>query len=169
MVSLGGYGSRSRKRGASVADKVTLDTNILVYAFDRSEGQKHQIAQNLLWLSQGKGALLTAIALGEFFWVLDRKAIVPPRQSRQYLSDLGRLFPVSTYDVDTLLRASTYIANLKLSFWDAVLLSNAEENGCTICFSEDMHDGLKAGNIVVRNPFSAGGLSAAARAALGVP
>jgi len=152
-----------RKKRA-VAERITLDTNVLVYAFDQNETTKQPVANELLWRANDLGAILTTIVLGEFFHVTSRKAVVPPLRARQNLADLITLFPVVGYGTDTLETAALESVAGRLSFWDAVMLACAEEAGCTVCFSEDMADGMKLGNIIVRNPFGPKGLSNAARA-----
>lgn len=149
-----------------MADRITLDSNILIYAFDESEPEKQPIAHDLLWLAQSRGAVLTTTALGEFFWVATRKARVPPQRAHRTLSNLMTLFPVVGYGADALDAATRAVAAGRFSFWDAVILSTADEAGCNLCFSEDMKDGATLGGITVRNPFGAKGLSAAASAAL---
>jgi predicted nucleic acid-binding protein len=149
-----------------VAERITLDTNVLVYAFDPRDAVRQATAQQLLWAAQSAGAPLTTKALGEFFWVVSRKGIAPPAVARQKLSDLISLFKVLQCGPDELEIAAIEVQAQRFAFWDAVLLATAEQGGCTICFSEDMQDGKRLGGITVRNPFGAKGLSAAATAAL---
>ncbi len=149
-----------------MAERITLDSNVLVYAFDPRVPTRRAAAQQLLWASQAAGAILTTIALGEFFWVASRQSIASPMVARQKLSDLITLFPTVSYGTDALEAAAIEVNAQRFSFWDAVLLAAAEEAGCTVCFSEDMKDGAKLGAITVRNPFGPAGLSAAATAAL---
>lgn len=54
----------------------------------------------------------------------------------------------------------------RFSYWDAFLLATAAEAGCTICLSEDMHDGARLGPITVRRPFDGDSLSKTAQALL---
>jgi predicted nucleic acid-binding protein len=151
-----------------VTERVTIDSNILIYAFDRSEPERQKVAQELIWLAQAAGAILTTTALGEFFWVCHRKNLLPPAVARQNLADLALLFEIASFAVDDLLMASIEVAAERFSFWDAVILATAERAGCRICFSEDMRDGAHTGDITVRNPFGPNGLSDAAKEALGV-
>ncbi len=153
-------------RAAGVAERITLDSNVLVYAFDPRDPAKKAAAQQLLWAAQSAGATLTTISLGEFFWVATRKSIASAKIAREKLSDLITLFKVASYDADALEIAAIEVNAGRFSFWDAVMLAAAEQAGCTVCFSEDMADGAKLGNITVRNPFGPKGLSAAAAAAL---
>ena len=149
-----------------MSKRITLDSNILIYAFDPREPKRQAMAQELLWAAQSAGAVLTTITLAEFFWVLSRKSIAPATLAREKLSDLITSFEVVPYNSDALQIAAIEVAARRFSFWDAVLLASASESGCKICFSEDMKDGSRLGDITVRNPFGPKGLSAAAAALL---
>ncbi len=149
-----------------MAERITLDSNVIVYAFDPRDPVKKATAQQLLWASQSAGAILTTVSLGEFFWVATRKSIASPMTAREKLSDLITMFDVVSYGTDALEMAAIEVNAGRLSFWDAVILAAAEQAGCTVCFSEDMQDGARLGGITVRNPFGPKGLSAAAAAAL---
>ncbi|VAX33813.1 hypothetical protein MNBD_NITROSPIRAE03-1807 [hydrothermal vent metagenome] len=56
------------------ADKVFLDTNVIVYAYDKSSGEKHRVAADImmeLWHT-GRGIVSTQV-LQEFFVITTRK------------------------------------------------------------------------------------------------
>ena len=71
--------------------KVFLDTNILIYAHDRSAATKHEIARDTvldLW-NHGQGLLSTQV-LQEFFFSITRKIPHPidVRVGRKIVEDL---------------------------------------------------------------------------------
>ncbi|HEY4941553.1 MAG TPA: PIN domain-containing protein [Rhizomicrobium sp.] len=144
---------------------LTLDANVLVYSQDTQDSFKHAIANELIAGLRHSNAILTALTLGEFFNAAARKFITPTR-ARQVLEDFSTLVPVVSYEPHHLLRAAAEVEVGRFSFWDAVMLSCAEDAGCTICLSEDMSDGARLGNIVVRNPFGPRGLNDEVRAFL---
>ena len=41
----------------------------------------------------------------------------------------------------------------QLSFWDALVLRSAQETGCSVLYSEDLHDGGRFGGTTVLKPF----------------
>ena len=43
---------------------------------------------------------------------------------------------------------------LGVSFWDSLVIAAALEAGCDTFASEDMQDGMKFGNVIVRNIFT---------------
>ena len=69
-----------------------LDTNILVYAYDRSAGQKHALAGQLMeacW--ENENGCLSIQVLQEFFVTVTRKLAMPLeyQTARQIVADLA--------------------------------------------------------------------------------
>lgn len=131
------------------------DTNILVYAYDLSAGEKRTIAKRLveaLWES-GRGALSLQV-LQEFFTTLTRK-VSPPVSAltvRRIVEDLAtwRVHEPGRPDLFAAIDASI---EWGISFWDAMILVAARRSGATVIWSEDLNDGQEYGGVVVRNPF----------------
>ena len=143
----------------------TVDANVLVYTTDPRDPRKLEIASEIVAGLRESNAILTAISLGEFFNVVARKFITPA-DARRRVQDFMTLVPVIAYDERHILRAAAEVEAGRFSFWDAVMLACAEDAGCTVCLSEDMGDGARLGNIVVRNPFGPRGLNEEVRAFL---
>jgi predicted nucleic acid-binding protein len=148
-----------------VDELLTLDANILVYSQDERDLRKHRIASELIAGLRTSNALLTTITLGEFYPVSVRKFMTAV-QARMHVEDFMTLVPVIGYGPIHILRAAVEVEAGRFSFWDAVMLACAEDAGCTICLSEDMADGARLGNVVVRNPFGPRGLNEEIRAFL---
>ena len=131
------------------------DTNIFVYAYDISAGEKRRMAKDLVervWTS-GTGVLSVQI-LQELFVTLTRKAS-PPLQSsaaRQIVEDLTTWNVIEPAGRDVLETIDTCV-RWKLSFWDAMILTTARKAGATVLWSEDLKDGESYDGVVVRNPF----------------
>lgn len=142
-----------------------MDANVLVYTTDPRDPRKLEIASEIVAGLRESNAILTAISLGEFFNVVVRKFITPA-DARRRVQDFMTLVPVIPYDERHILRAAAEVEAGRFSFWDAVMLACAEDAGCTVCLSEDMGDGARLGNIVVRNPFGPRGLDDEVRAFL---
>jgi predicted nucleic acid-binding protein len=90
----------------------------------------------------------------------------PPWQAAQAARNLLTSFPVISATRRSAERGLAEAASGRLSFWDANLLSAAEEGGCTFIISDDMSDGLRLGALEVVHPFAGGSLSDRARAVL---
>jgi predicted nucleic acid-binding protein len=137
-------------------DKCFVDTNILVYAHDRSTGVKHQRARMLLeqlWDS-GQGVLSTQV-LQELCINLRRKAgnPLPVEEVRQLIREYST-WEVVTNTSETVLGALDIEMRYKTSFWDALILQAAEYAGASILYSEDLAAGQRYGSIQVVNPLS---------------
>lgn len=123
-----------------MSDRCFVDTNILVYAHDRSAGSKHQRARQLiedLW-SSGQGVLSTQV-LQELCISVRRKASRPlsVEETRRLLQDyLSWEIVVNT--PASVLQALDIEARYKISFWDALIVQAAESSGVAILYSEDL-------------------------------
>jgi predicted nucleic acid-binding protein len=137
-----------------MSDKCFVDTNILVYAHDRSAGVKHQRAQMLLeqlWDS-GQGVLSTQV-LQELCVNLRRKASqpLPVEEVRQLIRDYST-WEIVTNTAESVLQALDIETRYKTSFWDALIFQAAESSGASILYSEDLATGQRYGAIQVVNP-----------------
>ena len=137
-----------------MSDKCFVDTNILVYAHDRSAGVKHQRAQSLLedlWNS-GQGVLSTQV-LQELCINLRRKVShpLPVAEVRQLIRDYST-WEVVTNTPESVLQALDIEARYKTSFWDALILHAAGSSGASVLYSEDLAVGQNYGAIRIVNP-----------------
>jgi predicted nucleic acid-binding protein len=139
-----------------MSDKCFVDTNILVYAHDRSAGLKHKRARLLiedLWNS-GRGVLSTQV-LQELCINVRRKASRPlsVEDTRRLVQDyLSWEIVVNT--PTSVIQALDIEVRHKISFWDALILQAAESSGVAILYSEDLATGQRYGSIHVVNPLT---------------
>lgn len=135
-------------------DKYFVDTNILIYAHDRSAGWKHDLARQLLenlWIS-GQGVLSTQV-LQEVCINLRRKIArpLPVDEVRRLLQDyLSWEIVVNT--AESVIQALEIEVRYNISFWDALVLQAAESVGAAILYSEDLATGQTYGAVQVLNP-----------------
>jgi predicted nucleic acid-binding protein len=138
-----------------MSDRVFVDTNVLVYAFDRPSGAKHDMARELvrgLWES-ATGVLSTQV-LQEFAVYLRRKVVRPlsTNETRDVLQEyMGWTIIVNT--AQSTLRALEIEERYKISFWDALVIQAAEAAGAEIIYTEDLSDGQSYGGVRAVNPF----------------
>jgi len=139
-----------------MSDKFFVDTNILVYAHDRTAGIKYLRARALveqLWDS-GNGVLSTQV-LQELCVNLRRNTANPPP-----VAEIRRLIrEYSTWEVtnntsESILKALDIEIRYKTSFWDALILQAAEDAGASILYSEDLAAGQHYGAVQVVNPLA---------------
>lgn len=136
-------------------DKVFVDTNVIVYAYDKDAGEKHRVAAEImkeLWRS-GLGTISTQI-LQEFFATLTKKISKPMEISvvRETIRRLSR-WDVLLIDVDIVLRATELQERYKYSFWDSLIIAAAIAGGARTILSEDLADGQTIQGLTIKNPF----------------
>jgi predicted nucleic acid-binding protein len=139
-----------------MSGKCFVDTNILVYAHDRSTGDKHLRARTVvdqLWDS-GLGVLSTQV-LQEFCYNIRRKAAnpLPVDEVRLLLRDYAT-WEVVTNTSLSILGALDLEMRYKTSFWDALILNAAEVAGASILYSEDLAKEQRYGSVRVINPLT---------------
>ena len=132
-----------------------LDTNILVYAYDSSAGEKHGNAVGLLTKLVMEGsAVLSIQVLQELFVVLTRK-LPKPLSLNHAASTIGDLtaLPVHAPQASDVLAAVEVQRRLRLSFWDAMIIQSASQLSCRVIWSEGFAAGRRYDGIEMRNPF----------------
>ncbi|MBI5212813.1 MAG: PIN domain-containing protein [Nitrospirae bacterium] len=136
-------------------DKVFVDTNVIVYAYDIDAGSKHQIAVNImkdLWRS-GLG-MLSIQNMQEFFVIVTGKIKTPIDVStaKEIIKRLSK-WDIVTNDMTTVLEAIELHERYKYSFWDSLIIAAAASGGATTILSEDLADGQRIKDITIKNPF----------------
>ena len=137
------------------AGSVFVDTNILVYAYDVSAGDKHEIAAKeiaALW-SSGQGLISTQI-LQELYVTLTKKVPNPasPDLARLIVQDFLQ-WKVIINDGTSILEAIEIQKNHRFSFWDALVIQAAVKGKAGILLSEDFEPSRQIEGLTVRNPF----------------
>jgi predicted nucleic acid-binding protein len=136
--------------------RVFFDTNVLVYAYDRSEPRKQQRAAEVLaaFGNTGRGAISTQV-LAELFVTLTRKIPAPlsANEASERLSHYLQSWPVLDLTGAIVLESCRAVLNWNLSFWDAQIWATARSNGIPTIFSEDFSQGSVLGGIGFVNPF----------------
>ena len=133
------------------------DTNVIVYAYDRSAGTKHARARELmdrLWKDR-VGALSVQI-LQEAYVTLTRK-LYPPYsrvEARQVIADLGTWRAVIEPTRQDVLDAIDSGGRWGISYWDAMVLTAAQRAGAALIWSEDLNADQSYDGVIVRNPFT---------------
>jgi predicted nucleic acid-binding protein len=138
-----------------MSDKVFLDTNILVYAFDADDPTRQHLAASLLEKHlTDHTAVLSLQVLQEFFVVMTRKVKTPmePGKARRLVADFLRHDVVEPTSVH-LLKAMDLSIGQRFSFWDSLVIVTALEAGCKRLYSEDLKHNLTLEGLTIMNPF----------------
>lgn len=134
-------------------ERITLDTNILIYAMDVDSGKRHGMAIKVLEKALTCDCLLTLQVLAEFFNVLTRKNNMPIKAASEKIEEFMELFPVVVAKQNCLKQAMTAVNELSMSFWDAMLWATARDAGVTILLSEDFQHEQLIKKVRIVNPF----------------
>ena len=133
--------------------RFAIDTNILVYAFIRDDGDKHHLAADLLIRASLTDAILPAQVLGEFMAVIRRKFSHYAGEAAEQIGRWAATFAiVDTTDAEVI-EGARFALHHKLQVWDAIIWRAASSAGASYLLSEDMHDGLTLDGLTVIDPF----------------
>lgn len=140
-----------------MTDRVLVDTNILVYAYDADAGDKRSRARDVidaLW-NDGTGVLATQV-LAEFFVTITRKVKRPLSISsaKQIIEDYQAGWEVYPTTGSLVVKAISGVESHRLSFWDAMIWASAVINGVPTVYSEDMQDGQTIEAVLIKNPLA---------------
>ncbi len=85
--------------------RLTLDTNILVYAMDRDAGARHDLALEIVDRAVASDCVLTLQSLCEFYAAVTGKGKMPHREAEAQVRDWLELFPVVSATPKSLTKA----------------------------------------------------------------
>ncbi len=137
--------------------RVFLDTNVLVYLFDRDEPAKQTEAARLLRrLTEDGSVLLSTQVLQEFYAVATGKLRRPlaPREAKEAVEAFSAL-PLVTVTPEVVVAAVELHLSETLSLWDALIIRSALVGGADLLYSEDLQHGRRFGELLIENPFLA--------------
>ena len=136
-------------------DKIFLDTNIIVYAHDRSSGYKYEAAREILdYLWASREGLISVQILQEFFVCVTQKIPKPliwkkAKAIVEYLST----WDVVDNDKYITLKAIDLQEKYRFSFWDSLVVQAAIQGGASVLLSEDLPDDQLVQGVRIVNPF----------------
>ena len=134
-----------------------VDTNVLVYALDKSNSPKKLVAQRLInELMEEDRLRVSTQVLQELFVTLTRK-VKQPCSSEEALAVLEDLtaWPLMAVDYAAIRAAVRLAEEAKLSFWDALVVVAAARTGAVVLYTEDLNDGQEILGVRISNPFAA--------------
>lgn len=136
--------------------KFFLDTNIIIYSFDNTELKKKKNAQALINEAiESNNGMVSFQVVQEFLNVATRKFKIPLKIMdaktflEQILIPLCEIYPSS----DLYYFALDIQENTGYAFYDSLIIASAVKAGCSILYSEDLHDGHRFGGLTIKNPF----------------
>lgn len=132
---------------------VFVDTNVFLYALDRSDLKKHRAAREWreeLW--KNRLGRISFQVLQEFYVKATRKWPNSRDDARAEVKDLLAWQPV-TVNASILDRGWKFQDRYQLSFWDALIVAAAKSIGCRYLLTEDLQSNQDLDGILVISPF----------------
>ncbi len=137
-------------------DKIFLDTNIIVYAHDRSSGDKHADAREIMdYLWENRKGVISVQVLQEFFVCVTKKISKPlPIKNARDILDYLSTWDVVANDKHIILKAIDIQERYQFSFWDSLIIQAAIQGQARIVLSEDLPGGQVVKDLKILNPFT---------------
>lgn len=137
---------------------VFFDTNVLLYAVDDTEPDKQGRAQG--WLAacwRRRCGRLSTQVLNEFYWNA-RKRFRDAISAGDARAEVRRyqLWRPWVIDAATIETAWAAESRYQISYWDALMVAAAQQQGCAILLTEDLQHDQRIDQLRVVNPFLAG-------------
>ncbi len=136
-------------------DKIFLDTNVIVYAHDRSSGKKNTIAMEIMeYLWERKKGVISVQVMQEFYVCVTTKILkpLPLKVAREILEYLLN-WDLIINDEYITIKAINLQEKYRFSFWDSLIVQSAIQSQAYTLFSEDFSDGQIIENVKIVNPF----------------
>lgn len=130
--------------------KVFFDTNVLIHEFSE-DATKASVSEGVM---RG-GGVISVQVLNEFASAGRRKLGLSWAVIRDILREYRQGLTVVPLTVEVHERGLDLAQRYELNVYDGMILAAAQLAGCTVLYSEDMHDGLVIDRLTVRNPYSA--------------
>jgi predicted nucleic acid-binding protein len=146
--------------------RLTLDTNILVYAVDRQAGARHALASRIIDHAVNADCWLTLQSISEFYASVTRKRLVSTAGARDQALDWLVMFNTVAASPGAVRTAVGIAVSGRASYWDALLVVTAAEAGCTAILTEDLANHGSLAGVRIINPFAGAALSPEAEALL---
>ena len=135
-----------------------VDTNVLLYGVDDLNPAKRDRAREWLaacWMRHC-GRLSTQV-LNEFYWNARKKfsSSVSADDARAIVLryQLWQPWQIDLHTVESAWAAET---RWQISYWDALMVAAAQQQGCAVLLTEDLQHDQQLDRLRVVNPFAAG-------------
>jgi len=130
---------------------VFLDSNIIIYAYSRTDPAKADIARRVI---ASGNVVISAQVINEFVSVTHNKlhhSMKVIEKAVQELLQFTRPVPISA---ETSLSAIHIAQEYRFAWYDSLIVASALENGCSILISEDFQHGqIIEKSLTIINPF----------------
>jgi predicted nucleic acid-binding protein len=137
------------------AEKIFVDTSVLVHAHDLDSGLKRAIAEHVLkQLWEDETGVLSTQVLQEFYERLIGGASPVPRRAARDLLHAYSVWPVIVLDAADIATASDLEERHRVSFRDALVIAAARKSGATLLLSDTLQPHRPITGLELQNPFA---------------
>ncbi len=138
-----------------MADRIFVDTSVLVHAHDLDAGEKRAIAEHVLrQLWHDETGVLSTQVLQEFYATLMGGASPVPRRAARDLLQAYSVWPIVSLDAADLDAASDIEERHRLAFRDALIVVAARKSGALLLLAEHIQPYRAIAGLEVKNPFA---------------
>lgn len=135
-----------------MSDRVFFDSNILIYAYSLDDLFKRQCVKQLA--DSHDVIIISTQTINEFVNVMFKKKKMSYQQIILVLNEMRSNFVIETIDKDIIEKAIDIAMRHSYSYFDSLMIASALANGCSILYTEDMHDQhIIENNLKMINPF----------------
>lgn len=130
-----------------------LDTNILLYGYDRDAGSKRLVAQSLIergWTEPGRTAI--SVQVLQEFQVNFVRAGHPQSEAETLIADFT-IWPVVDNTLEVFRAGLSEQRRWQITLWDAMIVAAARASGARELYTEDLNHGQSYDGLMVINPF----------------
>ena len=124
------------------------DSNLILYLLSHDE-QKRMTSRQIV----DRGCVVSVQVLNEVASVARRKHSLGWGAIGSFIDDLRPLITVTPLTIETHVAGRVLAARFGFNIYDALIVASAIEAKSETLFSEDMHHGLKIGDLTITNPF----------------
>ncbi len=128
-----------------------IDTNILIYLHDQSEGSKRKIATNLL----ADDPFISSQVISEYLNTTRRLLNLSKEDLLLQTANLFSQCTIAPVLSTTILFSASLVKKYQFQLFDAIIVAAAIENNCKILYSEDMQHKLVVNKLLtIITPFA---------------
>ena len=136
-----------------MTNALTIDSNILIYAFDPTNPEKHRRSILILDAMLNAHAVLPMQCLSEFYSVVTRKRFLTPAAAESIIHGLIETLMVVPSEIVDLASAMQLKRLHGLQYFDSLIIMTARRAGCTVLISEDMQAGREISGLKIVDAF----------------
>ncbi len=130
-------------------DKIFIDTNILLYLYDR-DGKKKSQAKEIL----KNNHYISIQVLNEFTNISIKRFKLDINELDNNLQKIIEKTTLFSFDEQTIRFAIKIQNRYNFQYYDSLIIATALENNCNILYSEDMqHNQIIFEKLTIINPF----------------